>query len=69
MNTIIRKLLLVPAFALVGSCMIPTAFAQKTDFALLDMEPTVADKSVQCGATRFSTTGEITQLHCLHHHD
>lgn len=67
-NTIKNTFVWVLAFALVGLWLVPTALAgpQKSDFALLDEESTVADKSVQCGATKASPSSPKPAAFTMH---
>ena len=56
------------AFALVGAWPVTPALAgpQASDFALLDMEPTVQDVSVQCGATKANATSPKPVAFTMH---
>ena len=56
----------VAALGLLGSLPVTPAHAGKGDFALLDMEPTVADTSVQCGARVLLGAGFLPAAFTLH---
>jgi hypothetical protein len=66
---IIRKIFVcVPILLVTGLWIVSTAVAgsQRTDFALLDMEPTIADRSVQCGATKASPNNPKPAAFTMH---